>query len=71
MTLHPILLNFLIFEEISFLSVYISVQPYWRIPTVATDGEEGLLVVVGGDVKHEHVGPAHRGREHASVSVQA
>ncbi len=41
------------------------------MPTVATDGEEGLLVVVGGDVEHEHVGPAHRRREHAGVSVQA
>ena len=40
-------------------------------PTVAPDGEERLLVVVGGDVEHEHVGPADGGREHTGVRLKA
>jgi hypothetical protein len=42
--------------------------PY--IFTVASDGEEGLLVVMCGNVEHEHVGPANGSCEHASVSIK-
>ena len=39
--------------------------------TVLPDGQEGLLVVVGGDVEHEEVGAAGGAGEDASVHVKA
>ena len=38
--------------------------------TVLPDGQEGLLVVVGGDVEHEEVAAAHGGGKDAGVGVQ-
>ena len=37
---------------------------------VLPDGEQGLLVVVGGDVELEEVDPAHRTGEDPGVDVQ-
>ncbi len=38
---------------------------------VESDGEEGLLVVVGGDVEDEEIGAAHGCGEDAGVGVHA
>ena len=38
---------------------------------VLPDGEQGLLVVVGGDVELEEVDPAHGAGEDAGVDIQA
>ena len=38
---------------------------------VEADGEQGLLVVVGGNVEHEEVLTAHRNTEDTGVSIEA
>ena len=38
---------------------------------VEPDGQQGLLVIVGGDVEDEHVAAAQGTGEHASVGVHA
>ena len=41
-----------------------------NVHPILAQGQERLLVLVCGQVHHEHVGPTHRASEHSSIRVQ-
>ena len=41
-----------------------------NVHPILAQGQERLLVLVSGQMDHEHVGPPHRASEHSRVRVQ-